>query len=85
MFSLPLPSLPSFLPDTEESNWRNDYPDEEEWRSESSSEYVAYSDDENNRYTPDRRYCFGEKVAHSCVAEADSTKRLRLAKAHLLG
>ena len=62
MFSLPLPSLPSFLPDTEESNWRNDYPDEEEWRSESSSEYVAYSDDENNRYTPDRRYCFGEKV-----------------------
>ncbi|XP_065893569.1 probable RNA polymerase II nuclear localization protein SLC7A6OS [Dysidea avara] len=46
--------------ENDESNWRNDYPDEEEWRSESSSEYVPYSDDENNRYTPDRRYCFGK-------------------------
>jgi len=45
---------------TEESNWRNDYPDEEEWRSQSSSEYLPYSDEENNRYTPDRRYCFGK-------------------------
>ena len=62
----------------DESNWRNDYPDEEEWRSESSSEYVPYSDDENNRYTPDRRYCFGEKHCSVCSCAINTSSAIIL-------
>ena len=36
----------------EESNWRNDYPDEDEWRSDTSSEYGMSSDNECYRYQP---------------------------------
>ena len=36
----------------DESNWRNDYPDEDEWRSGASSEYEMSSDNECYRYQP---------------------------------
>ena len=37
---------------TEESNWRNDYPDEDEWRSDKSSVDEMSSDNEFYRYQP---------------------------------